>query len=275
MNNFISRTLSGIVFVVLILGSLLISPLVFALLMLVVNLLGVAEIIRLTAGPKPNKALLRTGQLLSVLFYSLIACVALDYLPFITLLPAVGIMLLPFVFALFSKTNSFGQTAAALWSSMLLVALPSATLTLFFNESLFGEKAGPMLVFILLIMIWINDIFAYLFGIWLGKHRLFERISPKKSWEGSIGGVLMTLMLTTAFYYLTQFMPLLVLLGMALLVVVTAVIGDLIESMLKRQAGVKDSGTLIPGHGGILDRFDATFFAAPFVFIYLLIILSV
>ncbi|MBS4057869.1 MAG: phosphatidate cytidylyltransferase [Bacteroidales bacterium] len=275
MNNFISRTLSGIVFVVLILGSLLISPLVFALLMLVVNLLGVAEIIRLTAGPKPNKALLRTGQLLSVLFYSLIACVALDYLPFITLLPAVGIMLLPFVFALFSKTNSFGQTAATLWSSMLLVALPSATLTLFFNESLFGEKAGPILVFILLIMIWINDIFAYLFGIWLGKHRLFERISPKKSWEGSIGGIFMTLMLTTAFYYLTQFMPLLVLLGMALLVVVTAVIGDLIESMLKRQAGVKDSGTLIPGHGGILDRFDATFFAAPFVFIYLLIILSV
>lgn len=275
MNNFISRTLSGIVFVVLILGSLLISPLVFALLMLVVNLLGVAEIIRLTAGPKPNKALLRTGQLLSVLFYSLIASVALGYFPFIAMLPAVGLMLLPFVFALFSKASSFGQTAAALWSSILLVALPSATLTLFFNESLFGEKAGPMLVFILLVMIWINDIFAYLFGIWLGKHRLFERISPKKSWEGSIGGVFMTLMLTTAFYYLTQFMPLLVLLGMALLVVVTAVIGDLIESMLKRQAGVKDSGTLIPGHGGILDRFDATFFAAPFVFIYLIIILSV
>lgn len=275
MNNFISRTLSGIVFVLLILGSLLISPLVFALLMLVVNLLGVAEIIRLTAGPKPNKALLRTGQLLSVLFYSLIASVALGYFPFIAMLPAVGLMLLPFVFALFSKASSFGQTAAALWSSILLVALPSATLTLFFNESLFGEKAGPMLVFILLVMIWINDIFAYLFGSWLGKHRLFERISPKKSWEGSIGGVFMTLMLTTAFYYLTQFMPLLVLLGMALLVVVTAVIGDLIESMLKRQAGVKDSGTLIPGHGGILDRFDATFFAAPFVFIYLLIILSV
>lgn len=275
MNNFISRTLSGIVFVVLILGSLLISPLVFALLMLVVNLLGVAEIIRLTAGPKPNKALLRAGQLLSVLFYSLIASVALGYFPFIAMLPAAGLMLLPFVFALFSKASSFGQTAAALWSSILLVALPSATLTLFFNESLFGEKAGPMLVFILLVMIWINDIFAYLFGIWLGKHRLFERISPKKSWEGSIGGVFMTLMLTTAFYYLTQFMPLLVLLGMALLVVVTAVIGDLIESMLKRQAGVKDSGTLIPGHGGILDRFDATFFAAPFVFIYLLIILSV
>ncbi len=120
-------------------------------------------------------------------------------------------------------------------------------------------------------MIWVNDIFAYLIGSQFGRNRLFERVSPKKSWEGSIGGLFFTLGGAALFAQYTGYLSLNQALAMASIVVVFGSLGDLIESMLKRQAGVKDSGTLIPGHGGILDRFDATFFAIPFVFVYLII----
>ena len=107
----------------------------------------------------------------------------------------------------------------------------------------------------------------------IGKHKLFERISPKKTIEGSLGGLVMTIL--TAFlvnHYWLHVMSDWKMMGMAMVVVVFGSLGDLCESMMKRQAGVKDSGNVIPGHGGILDRFDATFLAVPFVYCYLILI---
>lgn len=108
----------------------------------------------------------------------------------------------------------------------------------------------------------------------IGRHKLFPRISPKKTIEGSVGGLLFTV--AAAYFvnrYLLQLLPDIVMIGMAVVIVVFGSLGDLCESMLKREAGVKDSGSLIPGHGGILDRFDATFMAVPFLFVYLMIIM--
>jgi phosphatidate cytidylyltransferase len=121
-----------------------------------------------------------------------------------------------------------------------------------------------------IVTVWVNDTFAYLTGSLIGKHRLYERISPKKSWEGSIGGLFFSLLIAALFAHYSNYISVDRALIIAILVVVFGSLGDLIESMLKRQAGVKDSGNLIPGHGGILDRFDATFFAVPFVFVYLI-----
>ena len=122
---------------------------------------------------------------------------------------------------------------------------------------------------IVFILIWLNDSFAYLIGKNLGKHKLLERISPNKTIEGFMGGMLFTFIasfiLTHQFTSLTQTQWLVI----AGIVSIFGVLGDLIESMFKRQAGVKDSSNFIPGHGGFLDRFDSVIFAAPFIFIYL------
>ncbi|MDP3462905.1 MAG: phosphatidate cytidylyltransferase [Bacteroidales bacterium] len=272
MNNFVSRTLSGIVFVGLIIGSIWYSPVSFAIVLFVVNFLGVMELQTLM---NHSASLTKETRIInlfsSVLLYLALAAVALEWLDIIWLIPASLLLMLPFLTALFSRHDSFMQVTSNAWSSFFFISLPSGLLLFFFNHNIVGTQAGPLLVIVLLVMIWANDVFAYLIGSWLGRHRLFERISPKKSWEGAIGGLVMTLLLTMAFHYFTHFMPLSRLLIMALIVVITAILGDLTESLIKRQAGMKDSGSLIPGHGGILDRFDATFHATPFVFVYLMI----
>ncbi|MBC7418098.1 MAG: phosphatidate cytidylyltransferase [Pedobacter sp.] len=124
-----------------------------------------------------------------------------------------------------------------------------------------------------LLMLWANDTGAYLFGVKLGETKLFERHSPKKSWEGFLGGIL-TSVLTA--YILSLFIlevSFFVLCGMALLISIVGTAGDLVESMLKRSLDTKDSGSFLPGHGGLLDRFDGLLISAPLVYIYLYFVL--
>lgn len=119
------------------------------------------------------------------------------------------------------------------------------------------------------ILLWVNDTGAYLAGRFFGKHKLFERISPNKTWEGSIGGTLVTV---AGAYILSIFFTNLNLTNWVVLSILVAVfggLGDLAESMLKRSLGVKDSGKLLPGHGGVLDRIDGLLLSVPFVYSYL------
>lgn len=125
------------------------------------------------------------------------------------------------------------------------------------------------------VLIWINDSFAYLVGKTLGRTKLFPRVSPKKTWEGAVGGFVFTVIGT---YFLAKYEPILSLnqwLILAVVVVVFGILGDLIESKLKREAGVKDSGAILPGHGGLLDRLDSMIFAAPFAYLTLYIFTNV
>ena len=120
-------------------------------------------------------------------------------------------------------------------------------------------------------LLWTYDTFAYVFGVLLGKHRMFERISPKKSWEGGIGGLISTIamafLLSRFFTELTSINWMVI----AIIIAVTGTLGDLTESMLKRSLNIKDTGTILPGHGGLLDRFDALFLSVPFVLMYLML----
>ncbi len=128
---------------------------------------------------------------------------------------------------------------------------------------------SKMLIIGIFMMIWVNDSFAYLVGSTVGKTKLFERISPKKTVEGTLGGLVFTLL---AGYILSQNSEELTLVQwivLSLVIVITGSIGDLIESKFKRVAGVKDSGAILPGHGGLLDRLDSLIFAAPFAYITL------
>ena len=151
---------------------------------------------------------------------------------------------------------------------VIYVALPMAAV-LFIPQMLVGKwSAWAMLAFISII--WVNDVFAYLVGVTLGKHRLCERISPKKSWEGFFGGLIGAVGAAVLFGHLFEG-NLLVWGGLGLVTALAGVAGDLVESLFKREADVKDSGAIMPGHGGFLDRFDALLVAAPFALLYLIL----
>ena len=137
----------------------------------------------------------------------------------------------------------------------------------------FGPTVGPKLVFFLLLTVWLGDAGAYYVGKQFGRHKLSPRISPKKTIEGGVGGVATSIIAAIVMHYtfFAEF-PILHAVLAGILLSVTGVIGDLAESMWKRSAAVKDSGTLIPGHGGFLDRFDSIFFTTPILYVYWVLI---
>lgn len=143
--------------------------------------------------------------------------------------------------------------------------------------SLLYLVGGAPVALTMFLMIWLNDSGAYLTGCLLGKHKLFPRISPKKSWEGFFGGILFcvicAVVLRYGFHSWSPNIPIGAFCGYSVAVCVFATWGDLVESLIKRTLGVKDSGNIMPGHGGILDRIDSLLFVAPMTLLYLLLIL--
>ena len=174
-----------------------------------------------------------------------------------------------FVCELWRKSPTPIANIATTFMGVIYVALPMALL-LFVPQMLVGEWSAKALLAYLFI-IWSNDIFAYLVGVTMGKHRLCERISPKKSIEGFVGGVVGAVGVALLLGYLLQG-NLCIWGGLGVVVAFTGVAGDLVESLMKREADVKDSGKIMPGHGGVLDRFDALLISVPFVVVYLLIV---
>jgi phosphatidate cytidylyltransferase len=147
--------------------------------------------------------------------------------------------------------------------ALFYIALPFYLLTEIATQMGLMSYA-PHRVFGLLLLVWTNDTMAYVMGSKIGKTKLFERISPKKTWEGTVSGGICTMMIA---YVLSLFIPdfsSVAWVGLAAVAAIFGTLGDLVESMLKRSLGVKDSGNLLPGHGGLLDRFDAFLFALPF-----------
>ena len=265
MSELAKRTVFGSLFVIVVIGSILLNYWALFAVMLVTVFIGSQEVSKLMS-KEDNRELKLMAVILGTLFYVL----GVVLFPIAYILQLI-LILTPLLIALFSKNYSFEKIAVSCWTAMFFVALPCTLMMGIYREPEF-MLGGKYLLIILFCLIWINDIFAYLTGMAIGKHKLFERISPKKTIEGSLGGLVMTIL--TAFlvnHYWLHMMSDWKMIGMALIVVVFGSLGDLCESMMKRQAGVKDSGNVIPGHGGILDRFDATFLAVPFVYCYLML----
>ena len=136
----------------------------------------------------------------------------------------------------------------------------------------FYNSFTPLLILGTFILVWVNDTFAYIVGKNFGKQKLFPSISPKKTVEGFLGGLFFACIVSYFIWFFTNTLTFTNWLILAIIVSVFGTIGDLIESKFKRQAGVKDSGEIMPGHGGLLDRLDSVIFAAPFIFLYLRLI---
>lgn len=262
MKELLVRTISGAVLVTFIIACIFISPWTCWALALLVVAIGTFEISRLLHVESPWQ--LVWGELVAVGAFAIASLGMLNgrsLSSLVLLLP-----LLPFLFALFSSTTNFKTIAAFNFGAVALLSVP-CTLMVWMHDVF-----TPKMLLLVFILLWANDTFAYLTGRLLGKHKLFERISPGKTIEGSVGGLVFTLVGVVIFSRYVDWLSLKAAVGMGLIAVVFGTLGDLCESMLKRQAGVKDSGKLIPGHGGILDRFDSVLFAVPFVFVYLLLL---
>lgn len=279
MGEFWKRLVFGFLFVVVVIGSIIIGKLAASLMLLIVVMMASSEIVNLFPHEQ-DKPLKNIVGCCSVMLYVFIVVLSgnLDSMESGIYIAPI-FFFVPLIIALFSKKHDYVSIVGASWLSMIFVALPCGIMTMFYNEELMGIDNGWVLLIFAYILIWVNDIFAYLTGSAIGRHKLCPRISPKKTIEGSVGGAVFTMLFA---YFINRFLlnvfffdnliSNVEVLFLALGVVVFGTFGDLTESMMKRHAGVKDSGNIIPGHGGILDRFDATFMAMPFVFIYLLLI---
>lgn len=193
----------------------------------------------------------------------------------ILFVPYLIFLLYHYIKELYSEHDNPIANLGVIMLSQLYVVLPLSLINVlaFTSFSCFSVKADffalPLSMYI---FIWINDTAAYLSGVTLGKHKLFPRISPKKSWEGAIGGALATIASAFGVAHFFTFMNVWQWVGMALVVVIFGTFGDLTESMMKRHLCIKDSGHILPGHGGILDRLDSMLFAIPAVVVYLFVL---
>jgi phosphatidate cytidylyltransferase len=274
VNNFWTRTIAGIVFVALLAGAVLLHPLAVAVLFLAVAVIGYLEFHKLfTNKPFPTLSMI-VGLMTGAGIYVLLVLAAFQMMSFHHLALILPLLFFPFLAALL-RTDVMSLTQAVISTlGVLYIFIPLALLNFYPNPAFVEGQYEKSILLGFLIMVWTNDSFAYLTGKLIGKHKLYEKVSPKKTWEGSIGGLVFSMV---AAYILSLFFPVLSTsewLTMSILTVIFGVIGDLFESLMKRMYGLKDSGNIIPGHGGVLDRFDALFFSSPMVFVYLFEIYS-
>jgi len=272
--NFLIRTITAVVYATVMLFCILKGGPWFVGLFAVCTILTTLEYTGLANKYKGTDVSRLWASVAAFTFYAAIVG--------LSVMPSSAVLFLPFMFTLivimvrelyFKKPSPVNDWAHTLFP-VIYIALPYAmTSMLAFNVQ--GPDSGysPVVTLTLFVFLWCNDVGAYCTGCTIGKHKLFERISPKKTWEGSIGGAVFTMLAAFLLHHFMpdwySFMPVWVWIGMALVVVLFGTWGDLIESLMKREMGIKDSGKILPGHGGMLDRFDSALLAIPATVVYL------
>lgn len=277
-NNFLVRTASGAVFVAIIAvaTSAWAGRLLLPMLMLAICGGSLWEFYRMArlAGLRPMRGYGMAAGLLSVAATAAAVQGAMEMKWLLLIFPLLSVF---FIAELYRKSDKPIQNIGAGVAGVLYTAVPCALYICMVSCMTGGAGCGfPALAYF--IIIWANDVGAYLVGSAIGRHKLFERISPKKSWEGFFGGFAFAV----AAGFLAAYMP-----GMngpmsgnawlwiplAAVISISGVLGDLVESMFKRSVGIKDSGRMMPGHGGFLDRFDSFLISVPLAAVLILIIL--
>lgn len=267
-SNLIQRSITGLFFVLLLLFCIIFNAFSFGILFLAVTCLALAEFHKII-GEKMNVhlnpiATIGSGAILFLSIFSINAHWVDFHILSVYFLAVCGIL----IAELYRKKENPLMNWAAFSLGQIYIALPFSLLsTIGFAKA--DGNYNYIFVLAFFVSIWVYDTGAYLVGMSIGKHRLFERISPKKSWEGFFGGLLFALGAGYVFSFFESSLSLVQWLGFSLIIVIFATFGDLSESLLKRTVGIKDSGTILPGHGGILDRFDSILFASVVISIYL------
>ncbi|MCT4697984.1 phosphatidate cytidylyltransferase [Tenacibaculum haliotis] len=259
MRNLITRSISGLVYAILFISAILFSAESYIGLIAVFASICVFEFSRILELKNITPYLILAG----IVYLSVIE-LPLSFANNLIGFSLAGLLIL--LYLLIStkpiKTDNLGQK---LFLQVIYLILPFY----FLIKLPFIENSyHPNIIVFIILMIWINDSFAFFVGKNFGKHKLFESVSPKKTIEGFIGGLLFAVLAGFLIGNYSDYFSILNWMIIAIIVAVFGSLGDLVESKFKRQANVKDSGTIMPGHGGLLDRLDSLFFLAPFVYLY-------
>ncbi|MES2829108.1 MAG: phosphatidate cytidylyltransferase [Bacteroidota bacterium] len=266
-----TRAITAFFFTIVMLGSVFLGSYTYTVFYLILSLFTLFEFFKLikTAGIRPHRNI---ALLAATLIFLMTA--GYHYLKFETkyLLLLVPLLFSVFISELYKKEKIPFANISYTFVGFIYVTAPFC----FFYSLGFmvNETYNFHIPLSFLLMLWANDTGAYLFGSKWGKTRLFERHSPKKSWEGFFGGMFTSALVSYILSYFFQDMSPLLWAGMAVLIATFGTLGDLVESMLKRSLNAKDSGNILPGHGGLLDRFDGLLLGAPVVYTYVYLILN-
>ena len=274
MNNFIVRTITGVLFVAAVVTCFL-NPRAMALFFALVTGLSIWEFCGLVnerPGVQVNRFI---STVAGVYFFIAVAAWRSGIVTnFVIFVPYLLTVIYLFASELYLKNENPVHDWAYTMLSQMFIALPLSMINILaFDVQSDGFVHYDMMIpLMLFVFLWVNDSGAYCSGSLFGRHKLFPRISPGKTWEGSIGGGILVLIVAVVVGYLlgdghTLSIPMWM--GLGLVVVVFGTLGDLVESLFKRTLGIKDSGNILPGHGGILDRFDSSLMAIPAAVVYI------
>ena len=263
-----TRAITGFFFVLVLVAATLFNPYVFAAFFSLVAVLAAREFFNICQS-EDTKPLTQPGTITALVLSAVFCFITFGYLQPRSFLLIVPFIVLLFVSSLYLKREKPFHDIAYTILGILYGTVPF----LFFISLGFLNKNefDPYIPLGFLILLWTNDTGAYLTGRAFGRTKLFERISPNKTWEGFIGGVLLAIGISFILNHYFGGLSTYQWVGMATIIGVFGTLGDLVESMLKRSLGIKDSGQILPGHGGFLDRFDGLLIAAPLVYSLLLL----
>ncbi|MCY1720359.1 phosphatidate cytidylyltransferase [Prolixibacteraceae bacterium Z1-6] len=272
MSNLVKRTIFGAVYVLIMLGGTLIHPYAFALIFAAILFFTQFEFYNVIeqAGHKPSKWL---GTISGVLFFLISFLVSIGIFHRTFSLTFIPIIVFIFIFEIISSREHTLENSGLSVLGFIYIAGPFSFMNFLIHTSVNDQTNSfyPWILAGIFLILWVNDSFAYLIGSACGKHKMCEKISPKKSWEGLIGGAVFATIMGIINAVLFQAISMTSWIVIALLTVIFGTFGDLFQSKLKREIGVKDSGKILPGHGGFLDRLDSLLFAIPIIFMWLMI----
>lgn len=269
MKEIVLRITTGLIFLVIVIGAIWLNPYTLASLFYVVGVLGMLEYYSLVkfGGHHPQGTL---GVITGTVLYVTIELVKLKIAGTAIVALSIPFFMAIFVYELYRKRPEPFTNIAHTVIGIVYIMAPFALLNVFTFEEIIVEYT-PEVVLGFFVMLWLNDTGAFVFGKLFGRTKLFPRVSPNKTWEGTIGGGIAAFLGAIVISAYTDEISILNWLVLALIIVVAASFGDLVESLLKRSLNVKDSSNLLPGHGGILDRFDGVLLASPVAFTYLML----
>ena len=271
MNDLLQRSLTGIIFVAVVLLGTMIHPIIFAIVFLAFLVFTQNEFYKLIekAGYAPQTLV---GSILGGLFFILCFLSARKIIPFPFSLLIFPFMVFIFLFEVMRAKPGTLQNSMLTLGGFIYTVIPFSLLTfIVFPGFPQQNEFYPWILAGIFLIIWIYDSMAYVGGTLFGKHKIHEKISPKKSWEGLIIGTVFAVIMGILNAVIFQSLSMLSWIICAILIVAFGTIGDLFESKIKRDLNIKDSGTILPGHGGFLDRFDSLLFAIPVVYIWLIL----